>query len=150
MLERVLDYAAVYFGSMFKFLLGPTTGTLNDLSVWETALFTALGMFTTVFLVSLLKDEWRHQLVWKFKRDKRLFTRKNRRLVRIWSRFGMQGIAFLTPILLMPIGGAIIALSFGGSRTKMYKYMAFSFVFWSLVGSLAFHYLGGVFVAIAH
>lgn len=148
MLERILNYAAVYLGSMFKFLLGPIAGTASQLSVWETALLTFMGMMTTVFLVSLFSDEWRKKLVWKFKRDKRLFTRKNRQLVRLWSRYGLHGVAFITPIFLMPIGGAIIAMSFGGSRIKMYKAMAVSCVFWSLAGSFAFHYLGDLLVRI--
>lgn len=148
MLERLFDYGTVFLGSMFKFVLGPISGTASDLSVVETALFTALGMMTTVFLVSLLNDEFRHKLVWKLKRDKRLFTRKNRRLVTIWSKYGLKGVAFLTPVLLMPLGGAIIALSFGGSRGKMLKYMAVSFLFWSFLGSFAFHYLGAFIVKV--
>lgn len=150
MLERLLDYAVVYIGSMFKFVLGPITGAASDLTVIETALLTAMGMMTTVLLVSLLNDEYRHRVIWKFKRDKRLFTRKNRRLVRIWSRYGLKGVAFLTPVLLMPLGGAIIALSFGGSKGKMLKYMAISFIFWSFVGSFAFHYLGAFLGGFIH
>lgn len=148
MIERLLNYGAVYVGSMFKFIIGPVAGTASELSIIETSVLTALGMMTTVLLVSLLKDDFRRKLVWKFKRDKRLFTRKNRQLVRIWSRYGLKGVAFITPIFLMPIGGAIIAMSFGGKRARILKYMAISAVFWSFVTTFAVHYLGSLFAHI--
>ena len=138
MLERILNYGAVYLGSMFKFMFGPLAGAKN-LTVWETALFTFLGMMTTVFILSLMKDEFRRKLIWRLKRDKRLFTRKNRQMVRMWNRYGLRGVAFFTPIFFMPVGGSIIALSFGSKRQEILKYMAVSAMFWSIVGSFAVH-----------
>lgn len=138
MWERILNYAAVYLGSMFKFIFGPLAGA-KTLTVWETALFTFLGMMTVVFLLSLMKDEFRRKLVWRLKRDKRLFTRKNRQLVRMWGKYGLRGVAFLTPIFLMPIGGSIIALSFGSKRAQVLKFMAISALFWSFTVSFAVH-----------
>ncbi len=138
MVERILNYGAVYLGSMFKFIFGPLAGAKN-LTVWETALFTFLGMMTMVFLLSLMKDEFRRKLIWRFKRDKRLFTRKNRQMVHMWSKYGLGGVAFFTPLFLMPIGGSIIALSFGSKRSQILKYMAVSAFFWSIVTSFAVH-----------
>ncbi len=138
MWERILNYGAVYLGSMFKFIFGPLAGA-KSLTVWETALFTFLGMMTVVFILSLMKDEFRTKLIWRLKRDKRLFTRKNRQLVRMWGKYGLRGVAFFTPLFLMPIGGSIIALSFGSKRAHVLKYMAISAFFWSLVTSFAVH-----------
>jgi hypothetical protein len=144
MWERIINCIAVYLGSMFKFIIGPLTGAARDLSFIETVIFTSLGMMTTVFLISLMSDEFRHKLIWRLKRDKRLFTRRNRQIVRLWNRFGLEGIAFLTPVLLMPIGGALIAMSFGGSRIRMYKYMFVSSVFWSLITCFAVRQVGSL------
>ena len=138
MFERILNYGAVYLGSMFKFIFGPLAGAKN-LTVLETALFTFLGMMTVVFILSLMKDEFRRKLIWRLKRDKRLFTRKNRQLVRIWGKYGLRGVAFLTPLMLMPIGGSLIAFSFGSKRAHVLKYMAISAFFWSIVTSFAVH-----------
>ncbi|MDX2001147.1 MAG: hypothetical protein SFW35_01860 [Chitinophagales bacterium] len=135
MWEKLSDYLLVYLGSMFKMILGPLAGLSNHLTLWETALFTCLGMMSTVLVISLINPSFRKKMVWKFKRDKRLFTRRNRRLVLLWRKYGLKGIAFITPVLLMPIGGAIIALSFGGKRKLLYQYMFASMAFWSLITS---------------
>ena len=148
MWERIINYLAVWLGSMFKFIFGPLTGAARDLSFIETVVFTVLGMMTTVFLISLMSDEFRHKLVWRFKRDKRLFTRRNRQIVRLWGRFGLQGVAFLTPVFFMPIGGALIAMSFGGSRIRIYKYMFVSSLFWGIITSFAVRQLGNLVAGI--
>lgn len=142
MIEKLINYGIVYAGSMFKFMFGPLAGAARNLSVFETGVFTALGMMTTVFLISLMSEEFRHKMVWRFKRDKRLFTRRNRQMVRIWSKFGLKGVAFLTPVIFMPIGGALIAMSFSGHKGKTLKYMAVSAVFWGFTYAFLVHQLG--------
>ena len=146
MVETLTNYGMVFLGSMVKFIFGPLAGMARNLSVVETALLTAMGMMATVFIISLMSDEFRHKMVWKFKRDKRLFTRRNRQMVRIWNRWGLKGVAFLTPVIFMPIGGALIALSFGGCRVKMMKYMAASSLFWGFTYAFVFHQVGHAIV----
>jgi hypothetical protein len=61
--------------------------------------------------------------------------------VRIWKRFGMAGIALLTPLLLTPIGGTVLAVSFRVSRGQLLLYMLISAVFWAVVQTLALYQL---------
>jgi hypothetical protein len=62
--------------------------------------------------------------------------------VNIWRKYGLKGVAFFTPILLTPIGGTILAVSFGESKGKIFLYMLCSAIFWGIILSVAVHYFG--------
>ncbi|MDW8296820.1 MAG: hypothetical protein RMJ97_08035, partial [Raineya sp.] len=66
----------------------------------------------------------------------KIFTPRKRLMVRIWQRFSIWGIAFLTPVLFSPIVGTVIAVSFGVPRIKILLAMALSAFFWALVMTL--------------
>lgn len=147
MIETLLEYGMVFITSMFKFALAPLTGIARDLSIVETALLTIFGMMTTVLIVASIKDDFRKKLVWKFKRNKALFTRKNRRIVSIWNKYGLAGVAFLTPVLFSPIFGVFLAISFGGSKKRMVKYMFISAAFWGFTLSILYKLVGNAIFA---
>lgn len=65
--------------------------------------------------------------------------------VRIWQRAGMAGIAFLTPILLTPIGGSALAVSFNVGRVKLIGFMLVSAVFWAIIQTLLVYQVPGLF-----
>jgi hypothetical protein len=144
-LNEILNYGAVYLGSMFKFILGPVYGAAAELTFFETFIFSFLGMMTTVTIFTFLGDSLREKMVAFFRKDKRLFTPKNRKLVSIWNKYGVIGVAFLTPLFLSPIGGAIIANSFGGSKKRILGYMAASACFWGITYTVIFEFFGNVF-----
>ena len=141
MLETILKYISVYLMSMFKFVLGPVTGTASQLSVAETALFSILGMMTAVFISMLLGTKTRAWLITKLGMEKR-FSNSSYRTKKIWENYGVLGIAFITPLILTPVGGSIIAVMFGGSRRKIVKYMFVSAIFWGITISFLFDRLG--------
>ncbi len=145
MIQEMLDYSAVFLGSMFKFVLGPVYGAAAELTFLETFVFSVLGMMTTVAIFTFLGDGIREKLVAYFRKDKKLFTPRNRRLVRIWNNYGVMGVAFLTPLFLSPIGGAIIANSFGGNKKRILGYMAVSACFWGLAFTSVIRFFGNVF-----
>jgi hypothetical protein len=65
--------------------------------------------------------------------QKRIFTRRSRRIVRIWKRYGLIGLAALTPILFsIPIGTFIIT-RLEHNRKKILLYMFISVSCWSLI-----------------
>ncbi|MDA0195238.1 MAG: hypothetical protein O2887_10860 [Bacteroidetes bacterium] len=132
MLERISIYFSIFISSAVKFIAGPTIGMATDLTVGETALFTALGMMFSVIGLTFFGRYIRFlfALIWSKKR--RVFSKRNRRLVYIWQQYGIQGTAFLTPLFLTPIGGAILANSFKSPRMKILKYMGISAVLWAV------------------
>ncbi|GAB3247287.1 hypothetical protein GCM10027347_02790 [Larkinella harenae] len=122
---------------MLKFIGGPVTGVALGLSWVETWLATAAGMMASVILVTYAGVALR-ALINRFRRSKpRLFSPRTRLAVRIWKRAGIAGIAFLTPLLLTPIGGTILAVSFKVSRPLIFSYMLISALFWGIIFTLA-------------
>lgn len=145
MIEHILGYLSVYLTSTVKFVLAPFVGMGYQLSVVESAIFTILGMMTTVIVVSIAGEPLRKWVSKRRqKRGRKLFTKRNRLIVKVWNNYGMFGVAFLTPILLSPVAGAIIAVSFGGSRMRMYKWMFVSAVFWAFTQSFIFLQFGNL------
>ena len=68
-----------------------------------------------------------------------MLFRSNRKI--FIKKYGLAGIAFLTPLILTPIGGTLLAISVVNSKPKVLAYMLTSAVFWSVVMTLAV-YLG--------
>ena len=70
--------------------------------------------------------------------EKKIFTKKSRRIVRIWKKYGLIGIALLTPILLSIPVGTFIASRLVPQRSTVILYMLFALLFWSVVLSSLF------------
>jgi len=120
---------------MLKFMLGPIAGAVSGLGLWQTFGLTVFGMMTSVVLAAYL-GQWlrafvKTRLAPKLGKSK-LFTRGNRRLVTNWNRYGLPGVAFMTPILLSPIGGTLLAVSFGETPRRIVPAMLASALFWGL------------------
>jgi len=93
------------------------------------------AIFGTVFFTYLsagllkwwdkLKDKW-----FTSKHPKKIFTKSNRRVIRIKHRFGLTGIAILTPIFLSIPIGAFLAERFYKDKKKVIIYLSISAIFW--------------------
>lgn len=130
---------------MVKFFAGPLTGISLGLSYVETALLTVAGMMTSVIIFSIIGkavSEWYSKR--QRKKQKPRFTSKNRRIVKVWTNFGMTGVAFLTPILLTPIFGTIVAALLGAPRKHIFIHMLWSSIFWSATLTLMVFEFGDV------
>ena len=132
----------IYVLCMFKIIFGPTMGYAAGLSPLLTVLITVAGMMTTVLIFTFFGEIIREKILGRFIKPKKVFTKKNRRFVKIWRKYGELGVAFLTPILLSPPGGSIIAMALGGSRKKTIGYMFLWSVVWSTVITYTFYYSG--------
>ncbi|MCU0417805.1 MAG: hypothetical protein MUE33_11545 [Cytophagaceae bacterium] len=132
MLEWIWKYISVLLVSMVKFGLGPVVGIAGGLHPLEIILLMILGMMlTVVFLSTFLGDIVYEFMKNTFYKNAKVFSPKTRRIVKIWNTYGMYGIAFLTPVLLSPIGGTLVSITFGESKTKIFLYMLVSALFWA-------------------
>lgn len=141
MISLLLKYLTVFLSSTIKFVGGPIAGLATGLSWVETSLFTAMGMMATVLLFTLLGKPMRSLLQRTLWRKQKRFSRRNRRFVKIWRKWGIQGVSFLTPLLLSPLGGAILANAFGGRKKDIIIYMLISAIFWGFVISGFFYFV---------
>ncbi|MFK7899799.1 MAG: hypothetical protein AB8B61_03470 [Cyclobacteriaceae bacterium] len=141
----MLKYFAVFTSSMFKFIAGPVIGKQAGLSFLETCLFTTLGMITSSVII-MYGGEKIWELIHKASpKNKKTFSKKNRRIVKVWSKFGIKGLAFLTPILLSPVGGPIIASLLEVSPKKTIQWMVISGIFWSPITVAGVYWLSDFF-----
>ena len=142
MWQMVLKVASVYFSAMLRFIFGPLGGYAAGFSLLLTILITVASMMTVVFAFTLFGNWLRENVINRFFRKKKKFSPNNRRFVTIWKRYGLIGVAALTPILLTPIGGSLLAVSSGSPKDKIILYMLISASFWSVVFSSALYFFG--------
>ena len=139
-----LKYLVVYALSAIKIIFGPTLGLAYGFSILETWLLSLAGMMTTVYILSYFGTEIKTltERIFVRKKKRKIFTPKTRRFVRIWRKWGVPGIAFLTPILLSPIGGAFLINALGGKRPEIFKWMWIFGSTWALILTLLTRYAG--------
>ena len=122
---------------MLKFLGGPVAGVAAGIPPGLTWGLTVAGMMTSVVVVSGVGRAWAlHQRQRRQLRGKPLFSKRSRNIVRVFRRFGMPGIAFLTPILFSPIGGTVIATQLHVPRVRILLHMLWSAAFWAAMLTL--------------
>lgn len=68
----------------------------------------------------------------------KVFTKRNRRLVTIWRKYGLMGIAFITPVIISIPVGTIVACRLVHDKKKIFLYMFVSIMFWSVAMVSAF------------
>lgn len=92
-----------------------------------------LGITVFVFVIDALTALL--QRMFPRKKKKKIFTKKNRFIILGKQKFGLAGIAFLTPFIFsMPLG-AFIALRFYSNKAKVLGYMYVAVLFWSVIGA---------------
>lgn len=134
-------YFAVMAASSIKFVAGPLTGFGLGLSMFETIVCTWVGMMFTV-TVMLTIGRFLVQQISRIRVQKpKLFSGRVRYAVSIWQRFGIKGIAVMTPLLFTPIGGSLLALSFKVPTPRVLFFMAISGIFWSVIFTVLFYQL---------
>ena len=138
-MSTALKYFTVYFLSGLKFIFGPTFGVAYDLPLIAIILLTASGMMTTIYLFTFFGPEIR-RFALRFRRDPKVFTKRNRRFVKIWRQFGLEGVCLLTPLILTPPGGGLLANLLGTNKRKLIKWMWISALGWSTIISTLVKY----------
>lgn len=142
MWEELSRAIPVYFSSMLKFILGPVGGYLAKLNMLTTILTTVAGMMTVVVAFAFFGDLIKKHVINRFFKRKNRFSDQNRKFVKIWKKYGLAGVAALTPLLLTPIGGVLLAVGFGSPRDKLIIYIFISASFWSVTLTLLIYIFG--------
>ena len=117
---------------IFTFFSKPLFAIWHFLKIKTKQLFKKKSPFSDPTADIDTKLEIHYEYIEKEEKDRLLFTPKNRKLVRIWRKYGLAGIAFLTPVILSIPIGTIIANSLESNRKKVILYMFFSVLFWSV------------------
>jgi membrane protein DedA with SNARE-associated domain len=142
MVEEILKAIPVFLASMIKFIFGPLSGYAAGLTVVTTILSTVGGMMTVVFAFTYFGSWLRNNLFKRFFPNSKIFTSRSRKFSMIWKKYGLVGVAALTPLILTPIGGTILAVSSGSPKEKIILYMFISACFWGVSLTLATYFFG--------
>jgi len=131
--------------SSFKFAATfPLVIIQYEFSFLETILWTnvggILGVYFFAFLSEKLLSWWKRtfrrsnkKILADEQQVKKIFTRRNRRIVRIKQRYGLMGIALITPFLLsIPVGVFLVVRYYHTSKTK-FLYLIAANLIWSVI-----------------
>jgi small-conductance mechanosensitive channel len=141
MVEEVMKALSVFLLSMLKFILGPMTGLALGLHFITSTLATIGGMMMSVVIFTYFGEWLRSVVLRRFYRNSRKFTARTRRIA-AWRKYGLTGIALLTPLLLTPIGGTLLAVGATKSKGKILLAMLVSATGWSLVFNGIMYFFG--------
>ena len=133
MWEEVIKAFSIYLLCTLKVVFGPTLGYAAGLHFITTVVTTIAGMMTSVIVFTYFGDWLRLQIKIRWLKNQKTFTPRSRRVVMVWKKFGLAGIAALTSLGLTPIGGTILAVSLGAPKEKIILYMFVSASIFSVV-----------------
>lgn len=128
--------------STFKFVFGGVPLALAyGFSFFEAVVITSLGGFSGVLLFVTLSDvilkkykeqKYKKENVEAPKKKKKIFSKKNRLIIHVKQRFGLVGIATLTPLLFSIPIGCFLAVRYFKNKQRVIIYMFASILFWSI------------------
>lgn len=131
--------------SSVKFFAAPPMILVSQYSYWESIIILVIGGAAGVLVFYYAGDIAIGYATKLFTRDKkehaRIFTRKNKLIIKAKSRFGLLGLSLLTPVLLSIPVGSIIAAKYFGSDRKTIVYLLMSVVFWAFTLTTFYFYL---------
>ena len=144
MVEELLKAIPVFLSSALKFILGPLEGYGLHLHFVTTVVATISGMMVSVIAFTFFGDWLRHVLLKRVfhKNEDQNSVKKKSRFAGFIAKYGLGGVAFLTPVFLTPIGGTIIAVGLGKPKNKILIFMLISAVFWAFVFTAIVYLLG--------
>jgi membrane protein DedA with SNARE-associated domain len=142
MWQEVLKSIPVFLSSMVKFILGPLGGYAARLHPVITILLTVAGMMTSVLAFTYFGEWLRSKLLHGVLKKRRKFSARNRKFVTLWKKYGLSGVAILTPLFLTPIGGTILAVSAGSPKERIILFMLISAVAWAVIFTVIIYFFG--------
>ncbi len=132
-MDNILSSILVFLGSIVKFSMGSLTAIAANLGLGG-SFANIIGGIIGIVLFTYLGSYMQDYLVKTFPRKfGRKFTSSNRFLVRIKQKFGLGGIAALTPIVLSIPVGVLFALALTHDKKKILVSMLASMFFWATV-----------------
>ncbi len=141
----------VYIAYVVVFLLAATPffevvgvipiGVATGLSALPVTVIALSGNILTIWLVILMMDRVKSWLKKHNEKKGEIASEKRgKRASNIWKRYGLPGLAIVSPILIGSHLGVILAMSFGGKRKQIAFWMTFSVLAWAVVTGIASYY----------
>ena len=152
---QVLQIIVTILSSSVRFAMTfPLVIMQFKFSFLETLLWTNVGGVLGIYFFAFLSEQvmawWkgmfrkRRSRIKGTAREKKVFTKRNRRIVRIKQRYGFLGIAITTPLLLsIPVGASLVVRYYRSRRIK-FTYLIASDLVWSVLYTLFYTFWDGL------
>ena len=123
-------------------------------SFHETILWTNVGGILGIYFFAFLSEKLIAWWTRTFRKkrpafgyrnpEKKIFTRKNRRIIRIKQRYGLFGIAITTPFLLSIPVGTFLVVRYYRTRKIKFTYLIVSNMVWSVIYTVFYMFWDGL------
>ena len=130
------EYLAVFLWSGFKFMVGVGLSLALGLGLWPRLLLTLAGGVAGVWVFNYFGAALRRQIR-RWRGLPEAPPAPSAFQQRIWQRYGLWGVALLTPPLFSPPIGAAIVLAFGTPPGRAARAMTLAMLLWALVFAFA-------------
>jgi hypothetical protein len=155
----LFKFIQVLILSAIKFLLAPPLSFKLGFTFFQTVLTTTIGgilgviffFYISEILLRLFRKAWPHIKNYFIKqkdiqlfpvievkansKNKKMFSRKNKFIVLARRKYGLWGIAVLTPVLLSIPLGTFLANKYYKNKKSVLLHLALSVVCWSIIMS---------------
>lgn len=140
-MEKVLQVIFIVILSATKFFAAPITSLNIGFNYLQTLMLTIVGGILGVIVFYFLSNAIAFLVIQitkailgsKMPSKPKIFTWKNRMIVNTVRKYGLLGVAIITPVLLSIPLGTFIAARYFEDRNQVFKYMCASVVFWSVI-----------------
>lgn len=143
-MEKILQILLVVILSGTKFLTAPITSLNIGFGYLETLLITTIGgvigvvffyYLSAAIMVLIQTITSKFQKKQKQPNKKRVFTLRNKLIVKVKREYGLIGLAAITPIFLSIPLGTFLAARFFNDQKKVLTYLSASVIVWSVIVS---------------
>lgn len=137
-----LNYLSIILLASIKFAMAPIVALPLGFSSSEIFICISIGGILGFYVFYYFTDFiLRYFGVFKRKKTRKIFTKKNKMIVKIMRKNGLFFLSMLTPTLLsIPVGAFIALRYFGKKNIKVQLFMVGGILFWAAVFSF-FNYL---------
>ncbi len=115
-------------------------GVVAGLHAVPVTIIAFIGNMLTIVIVIFLMDKIKVWLEKRKQKKKEKSKKREERAARIWKRYGLPGLAIISPILIGSHLVTILAMGFGGTRKQITVWMTASIFVWAIVTGVASHY----------
>jgi len=131
----------IIISSTWKFAAAfPVAVFLFNMSFFETILYTNIGGLLGIVLFTLaskgvikLFDVFLPLVFRKKSKPKKIFTKRNRRLINFKNKYGLPGIVILTHVLLSIPIGVFLNTKYYGKKNISYLFLLIGQIVWSFI-----------------
>lgn len=142
-MEITWEVVVVFLTSTIKFLPAPFAAAGLGLSFWQAFILVGIGGTVGVSAFYFL-GKGVFSLGKKKKRKKKIFNKTNRWIIRVKQRFGLTGIALITPPLISIPVGTLVATKFYKHRKDVLLYLWLAVWFWNVILTTAVHQIASL------